>query len=219
MLLEGLRREVVRCAQAAEREGLCRRLSGNFSARDERTGLVCVTPSGVERRSMEPADIVVMDGAARVVEAAPGRRPSSEALMHLAAYEARADVFAVAHTHSRFALVFAVLGRPIPGIVLEAAHLSCADGRIPVAPFAPQGTRALAESVRAPLASGDALLLERHGALAVGASPDDALLKAAYIEEIAEVYYRALALTGGAEPPALPRGAFDLRYPAEIETR
>lgn len=212
-MLEELRGEVLRCAQEAEAQGLCRHRSGNFSARDPATGLICMTPSGVDRRTMQAQDIVVMTPAAEIVEAREGLRPTSEALMHLAAYEERSDIRAVAHTHSRFALVFAVLGRPIPPIVLESAHLHTKDGVVPVAPFAPQGTAALADSVREPLGRGDALLLGQHGALAVGGTPEEALLRAAYIEEIAEVYYRALLLTGGTEPPVLSPEALTLRQP------
>lgn len=216
-MLEALRAEVVRCAQEAEAQGLCRWRSGNFSARDAETGLVCMTPSGVDRRTMVAEDIVVMDLDARVVEASNGRKPSSEALMHLAAYEVRPNVCAIVHTHSPFALVFAALERPIPGLVLEAAHLHCEGGSVPVAPFAPQGTAELADSVRAPLRLGDALLLARHGVLTVGASLDDALLKAAYVEELAEVAYRAALISGGTMPTPLPPDAFVLRYPEKIQ--
>lgn len=216
-MLEALRAAVVRCAQTAEAEGLCRWRSGNFSAKDEATGLICLTPSGVERRAMKPEDIVVMNRSARVVEAAEGRRPSSEALMHLAAYEARPDVRAVAHTHSPFVLVFAALEKPIPPLVLEAAHLRCEGGTIPVAPFAPQGTAALADSVRGPLQKGDALILARHGALAVGSSPEDALLKAAYIEELAAVAYRTAAMAGAEGVPPLSPEDLTLHYPKEIK--
>ena len=216
-MLESLRSEVVRCAQEAEGQGLCRWRSGNFSARDAETGLVCMTPSGVDRRTLVAEDIVVMDLDARVVEASNGRKPSSEALMHLAAYEVRPNVCAIVHTHSPFALVFAALERPIPGLVLEAAHLHCEGGSVPVAPFAPQGTAELADSVRAPLRLGDALLLARHGVLTVGTSLDDALLKAAYVEALAEVAYRAAAISGGTMPAPLPPEAFVLRYPEKIE--
>lgn len=216
-MLEALRAEVVRCAQEAEAQGLCRWRSGNFSARDAETGLVCMTPSGVDRRTMVAEDIVVMDLDARVVEASNGRKPSSEALMHLAAYEVRPNVCAIVHTHSPFALVFAALERPIPGLVLEAAHLHCEGGSVPVAPFAPQGTAELADSVRAPLRLGDALLLARHGVLTVGASLDDALLKAAYVEELAEVAYRSALISGGTMPTPLPPDAFVLRYPEKIK--
>ena len=217
-MLEALRNEVVRCAQEAETQGLCRWRSGNFSARDKKTGLVCMTPSGVDRRTMSAEDIVVMNMDARVVEAAKGRKPSSETLMHLAAYEVRPDVCAIVHTHSPFALVFAALERPIPGLVLEAAHLHCEGGSVPVAPFAPQGTPELADSVRAPLRMGDALLLARHGVLTVGASLDDALLKAAYVEELAELAYRAALISGGTMPAPLSPDAFVLRYPEGIKS-
>lgn len=216
-MLEALRAEVVRCAQEAEAQGLCRWRSGNFSARDAETGLVCMTPSGVDRRTMVAEDIVVMDLDAHVVEALNGRKPSSEALMHLAAYEVRPNVCAIVHTHSPFALVFAALERPIPGLVLEAAHLHCEGGSVPVAPFAPQGTAELADSVRAPLRLGDALLLARHGVLTVGASLDDALLKAAYVEELAEIAYRSALISGGTMPTPLPPEAFVLRYPEKIQ--
>ena len=219
MMLEHLRAEVVRAAQEAEAQGLCRWRSGNFSARDKETGLVCVTPSGVDRRTMAAEDIVVMDMDARIVEAANGRKPSSEALMHLAAYEVRPDIRAIAHTHSPFALVFAALERPIPGLILEAAHLHCEGGSVPVAPFAPQGSPELADSVRAPLRMGDALLLARHGVLAVGTSLGDALLKAAYVEELAETADRATLIAGGDLPAPLPPDAFALRYPEEIKQR
>ena len=212
-MLEELRAELVRCAREAEAQGLCRHRSGNFSARDPATGLICMTPSGVDRQTMRAEDIVVMTPAAEIVEVREGLKPTSEALMHLAAYEERGDIRAVAHTHSPFALVFAVLGRPILPIVLEAAHLHTADGIVPVAPFAPQGTKALADSVRGPLRTGDALLLGQHGALTVGATPEEALLRAAYLEEIAEVYYRTLLLTSGAEPPILSPEALTLRHP------
>ena len=218
-MLEALRNEVVRCAQEAEAQGLCRWRSGNFSARDRKTGLVCMTPSGVDRRTMRAEDIVVMNMDARVVETAKGRKPSSETLMHLAAYEVRPDICAIVHTHSPFALVFAALERPIPGLVLEAAHLHCEGGSVPVAPFAPQGTAALADSVREPLRHGDALLLGRHGALAVGTSPEDALLKAAYIEELAAVAYRAAAIAGEASLSPLSPEDLTVHYPKEIKAQ
>ena len=60
-MLETLRAEVVRCAQEAETQGLCRWRSGNFSARDEKTGLICMTPSGVDRRTMRAEDIAMIE--------------------------------------------------------------------------------------------------------------------------------------------------------------
>ena len=88
-MLEDLKEIVLKEAKRAEEMGLCRHRSGNFSLKDKKIGLICLTPAGMDRASMTAADIVVVDSAGRVVEAAPDRRPTSETFMHLAAYDAR----------------------------------------------------------------------------------------------------------------------------------
>lgn len=216
-MLEELKEQIVEFALAAETIGLCRHRSGNFSVRDEKSGLICVTPTGVDRRFMRPVDVVVINAQAEVIESIMGLRPTSEALMHLAAYEARPDVHAVVHTHSKFALSFAVLRKPIPAVVSELAYLGCSKGLIPVAAYGRQGSQKLADSVRAPLLGADALLMASHGVLTVDKySLEEAVLKAAYVEEIAEVYYHALAMNGGKEPPTLPLADLKMQYPAQI---
>ncbi|MGP1471851.1 MAG: class II aldolase/adducin family protein [Schwartzia sp. (in: firmicutes)] len=203
-MLEHLKEIVLQEAKRAQALGLCRHRSGNFSLKDKESGLLCLTPAGVDRETMTVADIVVVDGAGKVVEAAPDRRPTSEALMHLAAYDARPDITAIVHTHSRFAQVCAVLRQEIPPVVAEMAHLRCQRGRIPVAQYARAGSPQLAASVVEPLKESDAILLASHGVLTVdAASLAEALLKAAYVEEIAEVYCHARLLANG-EPPHLP---------------
>ena len=216
-MLEELKEQVVEYSLAAENIGLCRHRSGNFSVRDEESGLICMTPTGVDRRFMRPADVVVMNMQAEVVGSIMGLRPTSEALMHIAAYDARPDVHAVVHTHSKFALSFAVLRKTIPAIVSELAHLGCRKGFIPVASYARQGSKELADSVRVPLIGSDALLLASHGVLTVDTnSLEEAVLKAAYVEEIAEVYYHVLLMNHGEEPPILPLEDLKLRYPKQI---
>jgi len=216
-MLEDLKAQIVRIAREAEEMGLCQHRSGNFSVRDAETGLICMTPTGVDRTTMSPEAVVVMNMAAEVVESLEGLKPTSEALMHIAAYEARPDIRAVVHTHSPLALSFAAARREIPAVTLEMAHLHCRRGRVPVAPFGRQGTAELAESIREPLGESDAILMASHGALTVDLTLEGALLKAAYLEEIAGVYYRALQLTGGKEPPRLSPEDLNLRYPSGVK--
>lgn len=227
-MLEELKERVTAVAKRAQREGLCKHKSGNFSMRDAQTGLVVVTPSGVDRDALQPADCVVMDGL-RVVEAVTGLKPTSEALVHLRIYQERPDVMGVAHTHSQYATTFAVLDRPIPAIVYEASYLHPSKARIPVAPYGRPGTMAAADVVVDAIHEADAFLMRSHGAVAVSeTSVEDAYLNACYLEEIAELYYHALTAGGavtaadavaasGAEPAALP--AEELKkwaYPSEI---
>ena len=48
-MLENLKKEVIKAAQEGQRLDLCKHKSGNFSIRDNKTGYVVVTPSGVNR--------------------------------------------------------------------------------------------------------------------------------------------------------------------------
>ncbi|NTW71139.1 MAG: class II aldolase/adducin family protein [Eubacteriaceae bacterium] len=217
-MLEALKKQVVEIAKSAEKCGLCKHRAGNFSIRDEETGYVVVTPSGVDRDELTYHDICVTDLDANVIEAVTKLKPTSELLMHLAIYKTRPDVNAVAHTHSRFATAFAVLNKPIPAIVYEVAVLGLKDGIIPVAPYGRPGTYGLSDSVANAVKRADCVLMESHGVVAVDKSPKEALLKANYIEELAEIYYRALMANGGKEPKTLPMEELQLwEYPKEIK--
>ena len=217
-MLEEMKKQVVRYAQQADRSGLCKHRSGNFSIRDQATGLICITPAGMDREQLTYHDIVVLNASAEVVEAETHLRPTSETLMHLRAYQTRPDIHAVAHTHSKAATAFAILQKPIPAVVYEIANLGCKEGFVPVAAYARPGTAALADSVVQPLQIADAILLASHGVMAVAADLKEALLKADYVEELAEIYYRTLQLNGGKEPPVLPaQELVKWAYPKEIK--
>ena len=116
-MLEDLKLQVMNVAKQAQREGMCKHKSGNFSARDEETGLVVITPTSVDREDLVVPDMIVMDLDANVIENQTGLRPTSESLMHLKIYQTRPDVKAIAHTHSQFATTFAILEKPIPAVV------------------------------------------------------------------------------------------------------
>ncbi|WP_392567089.1 class II aldolase/adducin family protein [Utexia brackfieldae] len=217
-MLERQKQDVVEMAQKAAAWGLCKHKAGNSSVRDSETGYVLVTPTTVDKNLLTPRDIVVMDLQANVIEAQSGLRPTSECLMHLEIYKTRPDIFAVSHTHSIYATAFAVLARPIPAVVYECAILNLQEGVIPVAPYGRPGTPDLSNSVIEPIKRADAILMERHGAIAVDKSPYEAVLKAAYIEEMAEIYYHALLINGGRDPGGF--AAAELQqwaYPSQIK--
>lgn len=217
-MLELLKKDVCEIAKRAQRDGLCKHKSGNFSARDSDTGYVVITPTGVDRDLLMPEDMVVMDLRAKVVEHVSGLRPTSESLMHLMIYRQRPKAKAIAHTHSAYATVFALLNKPLPAIVYEVANLGLTKARVPVAPYGRPGTGGLADSVIEACLEADSFLLEKHGAVAVDERDIyEAFLKAAYIEELAELYYLALTANGGREPDRF--GQEELQkweYPKEI---
>lgn len=218
-MLETLKKEVCEIAKRAQHDGLCKHKSGNFSARDEATGLVVITPTSVDRELLTPRDMIVMDLDANVVENLSGLRPTSESLMHLTIYKTREDARAIAHTHSMYATTFALLNKPIPAIVYEVANMGLTQARVPVAPYGRPGTPDLAESVVEACKEAECFLMEKHGALAFDShNIYEAFLKAAYIEELAQLYYNAITVAQGKEPDFFPQEELQKwEYPKEIK--
>jgi L-fuculose-phosphate aldolase len=195
-----------RSRDRAAREALveiCRRLherdligagEGNVSLRLA-GGRFLVTPSGASKGHLAPRDLVVVDRAGAVVEGAA--RASSELRMHLAAYAARPDVSAVVHAHPLTAVALTVAGLPPPNdLVPEAAVML---GEIAVAPFATPGTEELPAALAPLLPRHDVLLLERHGALALGRTLGEAFDRMETLERVARVALLA-RLAGACEP-------------------
>lgn len=218
-MLEDLKKLVVEVAKEAEASGLCKHKSGNFSIRDKETGYVVVTPTGVDRKDLTYHDICVVDLDANIIEIETNVKPTSETFMHLAAYKARPDVFGVVHTHSHFATAFAVLNKEIPPVVYESGNLGLKNAVIPVAKYACPGTKELSESIVGPVKENDVMLMEKHGVLAVDKDIKGALLKANYVEDVAEIYYRALVINGGKEPSTIPMSEFTKwKYSPDLDT-
>lgn len=215
--MENLKKELVEVAKSAQRLGLCKHKSGNFSIRDKNTGYVIVTPSSVDRELLQEDDLCILDVDGNIIYAKENRKPSSETMMHLEIYKTRDDVFAVAHTHSKFATAFAVLAKPIPAIIYEAASFGLKEGYIPIANYARPGTKELAESVIEPVKISDMFLLEKHGVVAVGQDIKDAFLKVQYAEELSEIYYMTLVINKGVEPPVFSiQELNDWKYPEKF---
>ena len=139
--------------------------------------------------------------------------------MHLQIYKTRPDVNAICHTHSMYATTFAVLNKPIPAVVYEIANLGVTKSRIPVAPYGRPGTTDLSDSVIEPVQEADVFLLQGHGAVAVSQGDIyDAYLRAAYIEELAQLYYNALCAGQGEEPYFFPPEELQKwEYPSQIK--
>ncbi len=218
-MLETLKKDVCQIAKRAQKDGLCKHKSGNFSARDLESGYVVITPTSVDRELLTPRDMIVMDLDATVIENLSGLKPTSESLMHLMIYRQRPEATAIAHTHSAYATTFALLNKPIPAIVYEVANLGLTKGRVPVAPYGRPGTTDLADSVIESCKEADCFLLEKHGAVALdNRDIYEAFLKAAYIEELAELYHHALTANNCQEPPAFAQEELQKwEYPSQIK--
>jgi len=201
-MLQNLKIKLIKMAKDAEKYNLCKEKTGNFSIRDESSGYIIITPSKIKRENLKEEHICVVDLNGNEIEVMDGIRPSSELLLHLEIYKARKDIRAIMHIHSIYATTFAVANKAIPPITYDSANYG---GYIYVANYKKTKTIELVKDVIEQLNKSDACLLEKDGAIVVSKDIDDVLLKARYVEEVAEVYYRTLTLNQFKEPERLTR--------------
>lgn len=213
-----LRRDLLEVCVKAQDMSLCKAGSGNFSLKDKKTGLILISPSGVDRKDLSEDDFFVMDPLGKIISSKEGLRPTSEAMMHLAIYKYRKDIFGICHTHSKFATSFAVLNRKIPAFLFEISALKLKKAYVPVAKFGLPGSTDLARNIKDAIEIADAVLLERHGAVTCGKDIFDALKKAEYLEEVAEIYKNVLDINKGQEPKSFLQEELDSwTYPENFD--
>jgi L-ribulose-5-phosphate 4-epimerase len=189
------RKQLLDTVIKANEVDLIRISAGNISTRTN-DGLVVITPSGVKYRDIHIEDLSIVDLNGNLVE---GQKPSSETPMHTAIYRNLPKVNSVCHTHSTFAISFAMLGNQIPVANLE---LMVCGAPIPVAPWACPGTNR-AGDVSVELFNArpglKVILLRKHGLVSVGADLDQAFEMAFNAEVGLQAYYQALQI-GVPEP-------------------
>ena len=198
-MLEALRSEVWKCNLELPKQGLVKTTSGNVSGRDPETGLVVIKPSGYSYEEMRPEDMVVVTLEGEVVE---GRlKPSVDLGAHLYVYAHRPDVMGMAHTHSTYASIFAVLGEPIPACLTASAMLG---GEIPLGGYVPIGGEAIGEEMLRKIGHAKAIIMQNHGVFTIGNSATEATQMAIEVEEIAKIVHFALCR---GTPALLPEDA------------
>ncbi len=163
---------------------------GNVSLRDPETGLVYISPSGMDYEEIQPEDVVVLNAKIEVVDG--HRIPSVERGMHVTVYNARPDVNAVIHTHPLYSTVLGINHMDLPGISEDFAQI-VAD-KIICSEYALPGTMELAENVVEGLGQRNAVLLPNHGTLCVGENMKYALTVCHVVEKTAHIYIMARSI-------------------------
>ena len=174
MLLEKLRKEVLQASLDLLNYNLVTLTGGNVSGRDEQTGYIAITPSGMDYRNLTPSDIVIVDVDGNIID---GKWKASVDLSdHLYIYSS----------------CFAILNEPI-----ECASTTLANevgGSVPVAKFSPPTSKKMGKCVIEAIGDKRACLLANHGVIAVGPSVGHALTAAVMLEDSAKVYYLAKSI-------------------------
>lgn len=146
--------------------GLTTSTGGNCSCRVG--SYMAITPSGKDKSSLAPDDIVLLDIESGEVSG-PGLPLSIETEMHRRIYLVRSDVNAVVHSHPVYSCLFSASSESIDlSLIAESWYLL--GGRYAKVPYALMGTERLAAAVSEYAESNDAMLLENHGAVALGST-------------------------------------------------
>jgi L-ribulose-5-phosphate 4-epimerase len=221
MLLESLRKEVLKANQEIARRGLAPHTFGNASGVD-RSGsepLVVIKPSGVDYASLKPADLVVTDLNGKIVEGS--LNPSSDLDTHTLLYREFPEIGGIVHTHSEFATSWAQASREIP--CLGTTHADYFHGPVPVTEplTAAQVAEAYVRNTGAvivrrfraqnldPLAV-PGVLVAGHAPFTWGKTPADAVEHADVLEYIARLAFRSTLL--GASAVGIPAYVTEHHY-------
>ncbi len=148
-------------------------VAGHVTSRDpEHPDLFWVNPFGLSFDLIRTSDLILVDHAGEVVE---GDWPVNRAAfaIHSQIHQARPDVVAAAHTHSRFGRAWSTLGRELSMITQDACAFHndhvVFDDYTGVVLDLEEGKR-----IAHALDTNKAAILRNHGLLTVGHSVDEA---------------------------------------------
>lgn len=177
-----LRKEIVRTMTLLYHKELITPTGGNVSARLAGCDHFWITPSGLFKGDLKTRDLVKVSLQGRVCV---GKlKPSVETPLHSGIYRARNDACAVIHAHSPVTLGTALAGVEIKPITPEGVLFV---GEVPVVQFDTPGTEDLADKVVKMLESHQVVVMQNHGAVAVGKNMVEALNRLEILELTARI--------------------------------
>ena len=176
------REEIVHYGRMLHQRGFVAAMDGNLSVRLGKNRIL-VTPTGVSKGGMRPADMVIVDLDGKRI--AGRRNVTSEIGMHLLIYRVREDVQAIVHAHPPTATGFAAAGMALtePLVCEVVMGLGC----IPLARYGTPGTSELAQTLEPYVPNYDAILMSNHGVVVYGDTLEHAYMKMETVEHFAEI--------------------------------
>lgn len=169
---------------------------GNVSVKlDENAFLV--TPTGISKSFITPEKLLIITKDCEIIEGTAGYKPSSEIKMHLRCYQERDDAGAVVHAHPPAATGFAVAHLPMDRYTMIESVITL--GSVPLTPYATPSTYEVPDAIAPYLQEHDVMLLENHGALALGCDVITAYYRMETLELWAKISINAHILGGEKE--------------------
>lgn len=194
---DDLRDQLAHLGQAVVQAGLVVGSGGNLSARAPGSDECWVTAAGtwLDRLSEDCfVRVRISDGTVLDTTGAP----TSELGLHLATYRVRPDANAIVHLHPQTVLLLDAIGEPIRLVTTDHAFYL---RQVVTTPFSPPGDPRVGELAAAACADGvNCVVLSHHGCSVIADSVELAHKRARYLEEAAQLTYRALTLGRALQP-------------------
>jgi len=192
-LLEDLRRRVLVAAKKLREYDLIVMAGGTVGAFDIESGLMVITPSGMEYDDLTWEDMVVVDRDLKKVD---GKRKQSVCSdMYMKIFKARPDIRGICHSHSRYATAFSCCNMEIPVITTTQGNL--VGGPVPCTSFVhpdPHNDAYLDDIVDVIGKKGFACNIRNHGPIVCGRTVEEAIENIITVEVTAETTFIATRL-------------------------
>lgn len=170
--------EVVSAGAMLARAGTILPGEGNLSVRLDQSSCV-ITPAGADKGRLAARDLIRLP----LVGGDVPDGTSTEAALHLVVYRRFSAVRAIVHAHPFQVLALAERRRlPECTLLLEGVEVI---GSVAWVDATPPRSRALAEAVSRGLETAPACVLHRHGAVTVGATMAEAVVRLLLLERLA----------------------------------
>ncbi len=181
--------ELMLAGKRLDQKGLVAATEGNLSARLKENEII-ITASGKCKGELSLDSFVVVDLDGKKLRG--HGKSSSELEAHLVAYRTRDDIESVIHAHTPYATALTLAGHSLEAVPLaEAAYMF---GHVPTCEYAVPGTSEGGQSVEKWIEKRDAVLLDRHGAVTVGKTIQEALARMESLEALAKIAWLALQI-------------------------
>ena len=186
---ETLKQEVVTACQILDREGVLDEL-GHFSARVPGQDLV-VMNGRISPGRTTVEDLVVLDLQGNQIE---GRLPPAKEIpLHLAVFQQRPDVMAVAHTHSATVVALSIARATLRAVDNLGAAVFGQEAPV----FTEYGlvdNFEMAARMAEALGSSSVLVMKGHGNVVAGRSVRETCVYSVWAEKAAQLQYKAMLL-------------------------
>jgi ribulose-5-phosphate 4-epimerase/fuculose-1-phosphate aldolase len=199
--LQELKEKLITACRILDREGIMDEL-GHFSVRCPERGGVLINGK-VSPGQAQEEDIILLDLDGNKLEG--DLEPASESPLHLAVYQRRPDVTAIAHTHSPMIVTLSIAGVTLRTVENQGASV-IGRGAPVFEKYGLVDSFELAHEVAETLGSHNICVLKSHGNIVVGGSIEEVCVSTMWAEKGARYQYQAMLL---GEPHWYPEGEIE----------